>query len=251
MSDETRTVDVKDEGADVTSQEIENLSVIVRYQPIAMSTLSVNVNDEEADVSSSSSYSQESESLSAMSEETLSVNVNDEGADVSPSPLYSQESECVSDQTGKGKEGSVAPQLLRYSFRGGYLDYEHEKVEPSPWRRRLEHLLSGVNFDNINIDVPKIASIVRCPKCNCYLGPPGTWIKAQVGSKELMQVCVGSVKISKVKLANVQFVDTNPNMNSINIKLTLHKEVAIGVIVERDYIVEFVIRDDMCESCSS
>ncbi|KAK9282529.1 hypothetical protein L1049_005449 [Liquidambar formosana] len=93
--------------------------------------------------------------------------------------------------------------------------------------------------------------IMHCPECDSYLQPPRTWIKAQLESKELLTFCVKRLKnLNRVRLVHAEFIWTEPHSKRIKVKLRVQKEVLNGAILEQAYIVEYVLQDHMCESCS-
>lgn len=104
---------------------------------------------------------------------------------------------------------------------------------------------------DITEGLQKHAIIIHCPECDTYLQPPKTWLKAQLESKELLTFCVKRLKnLSKVRLIHAEFIWTEPHSKRIKVRLTIQKEVMNGAIIEQSYIVEYVVQDQMCESCS-
>ncbi|XP_047328005.1 60S ribosomal export protein NMD3-like [Impatiens glandulifera] len=104
---------------------------------------------------------------------------------------------------------------------------------------------------DITEGLQKHVIIIHCPECDSYLQPPRTWIKTQLESKELLTFCVKRLKnINKMRLVNAEFIWTEPHSKRIKVKLTVQKEVLNGAILEQSYVVEYVVQDQMCESCS-
>lgn len=104
---------------------------------------------------------------------------------------------------------------------------------------------------DITEGLQKHVIIIHCPECDCYLQPPRTWIKAQLESKELLTFCVKRLKnMNKIRLVNAEFIWTEPHSKRIKVKITVQKEVLNGAILEQSYMVEYVVQDQMCESCS-
>ncbi|XAR52112.1 hypothetical protein NMG60_11020016 [Bertholletia excelsa] len=104
---------------------------------------------------------------------------------------------------------------------------------------------------DITEGLQKHVIIIHCPECDSYLQPPRTWIKAQLESKELLTFCVKRLKnLNKVRLVHAEFVWTEPHSKRIKAKLRVQKEVLNGAILEQAYIVEYVVQEQMCESCS-
>ncbi|KAM3341450.1 60S ribosomal export protein NMD3 [Capsicum galapagoense] len=104
---------------------------------------------------------------------------------------------------------------------------------------------------DITEGLQKHVIICHCPECDSYLQPPRTWIKAQLESKELLTFCVKRLKnLNKVRLVQAEFIWTEPHSKRIKVKLKVQKEVLHGAILEQAYTVEYVIQDQMCESCT-
>ncbi|KAL0353744.1 UNVERIFIED_CONTAM: Nuclear/nucleolar GTPase 2 [Sesamum angustifolium] len=104
---------------------------------------------------------------------------------------------------------------------------------------------------DITEGLKKHVIIIHCPECDTYLQPPRTWIKAQLESKELLTFCVKRLKnLNKVRLVHAEFIWTEPHSKRIKVKLRVQKEVLNGAILEQAYTVEYVVQDQMCESCS-
>lgn len=94
-------------------------------------------------------------------------------------------------------------------------------------------------------------NIMHCPECVSYLHPPSTWIKAQLESKELLKECVERFKrVNKVSLTHAAFIWTEPHSKRIKVKLRLQKEVLNGAVLEQGCIVDYVVQEQMCRSCS-
>lgn len=94
-------------------------------------------------------------------------------------------------------------------------------------------------------------TIVHCPECDKYLQPPKKWFKAELESKKLLTFCVKRVKnLNKVRLVNAEFIWTEPHSKRIKVKLRVRKEVLNGAVLEQSFTVEYVVQDQMCETCS-
>ncbi|PIA62150.1 hypothetical protein AQUCO_00200271v1 [Aquilegia coerulea] len=160
------------------------------------------------------------------------------------------------DQIGEDEEGEgVVQQQPRYAMEESSLMFG----QVLPIRKHLKDLISEVRLsevrlqlDNITESLQKHAIIVHCHKCDCYLNPPKTWTKARFGSKELLIICVRALKnLNKVQLVHAEFVEMEPHLNNIKVKLTVRKEATEKVTLEQACILKYVVQDDLCESCSS
>lgn len=104
---------------------------------------------------------------------------------------------------------------------------------------------------DITEGLQKHVIIIHCPECDTYLQPPRTWLKAQLESKELLTFCVKRLKnLNKVRLIHAEFIWTEPHSKRLKIKLKVQKEVLNGAVLEQSFLVEYVVQDQMCESCS-
>ncbi|CAI9787781.1 unnamed protein product [Fraxinus pennsylvanica] len=93
--------------------------------------------------------------------------------------------------------------------------------------------------------------IIHCPECESYLQPPRTWMKMQLESKELLTFCIKRSKnLNKVHLVHAEFIWTEPHSKRIKVRLRVQKEVLNGAVLEQAYTVEYVVQDQMCESCT-
>ncbi|CBI29817.3 unnamed protein product, partial [Vitis vinifera] len=104
---------------------------------------------------------------------------------------------------------------------------------------------------DITEGLQKHATLVHCPECDRYFRPPKTWIEPQLESKELLTLCLKTLKnLNQVRLIHAEFIWTEPHSKRIKVKLRVQKEVLNGAILEQAYIVEYVQQEHMCESCS-
>ncbi|XP_047943719.1 60S ribosomal export protein NMD3-like [Salvia hispanica] len=104
---------------------------------------------------------------------------------------------------------------------------------------------------DITEGLQKQVTIIHCPECNKYLQPPKTWTRAELESKKLLSFCIRRLKnLNKVRLVNAEFVWTEPHSKRIKVKLRVRKEVLNGAVLEQSYTVEYVVQDQMCETCS-
>lgn len=100
---------------------------------------------------------------------------------------------------------------------------------------------------------PKQVTIQHCSQCGCYFHPPKLQMKARFGSKELMSFCVKSLKKMDFSLRNATFVGTEADYSEtkiIKVKLSLEKHIWSGYYIEQDHIVEYLVEDETCNSCS-
>lgn len=104
---------------------------------------------------------------------------------------------------------------------------------------------------DITEGLQKHVVIIHCPECVSYLQPPRTWMKMQLESKELLTFCIKRLKnLNKVHLVHAEFIWTEPHSKRIKVRLRVQKEVLNGAVLEQAYTVEYVVQDQMCESCT-
>ncbi|KAI3966805.1 hypothetical protein MKW92_053655 [Papaver armeniacum] len=90
---------------------------------------------------------------------------------------------------------------------------------------------------DISEGLQKNVIIMYCPECN--------------KSKELLTFCVKRLKnLNKVRLVHAEFIWTEPHSKRIKVKVRVQKQVLNGVVLEQAYLVEYVVQDHLCESCS-
>ncbi|CAG9463969.1 unnamed protein product [Pedinophyceae sp. YPF-701] len=100
-------------------------------------------------------------------------------------------------------------------------------------------------------NIPRSGSIIYCKSCGRYLQPPRHWVRAELESKELLQMCLKKIKgLNEVKLVDAGFVWTEPHSRRIKVKLTVQKEVFNGAILQQQCVVEFVVETNMCLECN-
>ena len=121
-------------------------------------------------------------------------------------------------------------------------------MAPNPANMCVSCLRTQVD---ITEGLQKNVTILFCPECVSYLHPPRTWIKAELESKELLTFCVKRLKnMNKIRLIDAAFVWTEPHSKRVKVKLKIQKEIMNGAIMEQSYVVEYVVEDHLCESCS-
>lgn len=99
-------------------------------------------------------------------------------------------------------------------------------------------------------DIPKQATLQFCRSCERYLQPPSEWVQCSLESRELLALCLKKLKgLKELKLVDAGFIWTEPHSKRIKVKLTVHKEVFGGTMLQQVFIVEFLITNQMCDDC--
>lgn len=103
---------------------------------------------------------------------------------------------------------------------------------------------------DITEDVPKQATLYFCRNCERYLHPPSEWVHCALESRELLSICLKKLKgLKDLKLIDAGFIWTEPHSRRLKVKLTVHKEVFGGTMLQQVFIVEFTINNQMCDDC--
>lgn len=103
---------------------------------------------------------------------------------------------------------------------------------------------------DITENIPKQCVLYFCRNCERYLQPPNEWIQCALESRELLAICLKRLNnLKEVKLVDAGFIWTEPHSKRIKIKLTVHKEVHGGTLLQQIFIVEYTVNNQMCDDC--
>eukprot|EP00439_Symbiodinium_sp_Y106_P075294 s1259_g14.t2 len=99
--------------------------------------------------------------------------------------------------------------------------------------------------------VSRRGNVHQCGTCRRWLRPGGTYTVAENESRELLGICLKSIKgIGKdVQLANASFIWTEPHSKELKVKLELQQEALVGVVVRQTVIVELRVNNLQCDEC--
>eukprot|EP00928_Gymnodinium_smaydae_P016070 TRINITY_DN15993_c0_g4_i1.p1 TRINITY_DN15993_c0_g4~~TRINITY_DN15993_c0_g4_i1.p1 ORF type:complete len:508 (+),score=65.33 TRINITY_DN15993_c0_g4_i1:40-1524(+) len=106
-------------------------------------------------------------------------------------------------------------------------------------------------------DIDIVAGISRrvhvqnCGTCGRWLKPGGSWVVADPESRELLGVCLKSIKgITKDhQLVDASFIWTEPHSKELKVRLQLQQEAMKGVVVQQGIVVELRIDNLQCNDC--
>ena len=70
-----------------------------------------------------------------------------------------------------------------------------------------------------------------------------------IGVDTALDLMLDDAEELELRLIHAEFVWTEPHSKRIKVKLRVQKEVLNGAILEKVYIVEYVQKEHMCESC--
>ncbi|GFQ75666.1 60S ribosomal export protein NMD3 [Trichonephila clavata] len=119
-------------------------------------------------------------------------------------------------------------------------------IEPNATNMCAECLRKRVDITD---GIPKQVAIQCCSHCNRYLKPPDQWLVCALESKELLAFCLKKLKgLKQVHLVDATFLWTEPHSKRLKVKLIVQKE-AFGVILQQEFVVEYVVQSFMCSSC--
>lgn len=104
---------------------------------------------------------------------------------------------------------------------------------------------------DITEGIPREANISFCRNCERFLQPPGTWIKAELESRELLAICLRRLKgLNKVRLVDASFIWTEPHSRRIRVKLTVQGEAMANTIIQQTFEVEYIVIAMQCPDCA-
>ncbi|CAJ1350962.1 unnamed protein product, partial [Effrenium voratum] len=104
---------------------------------------------------------------------------------------------------------------------------------------------------DVGAGVNRRAAVQRCGTCGRWLRPGGGWAVADMESRELLAICLKSIKgIGKhLQLVNASFIWTEPHSKELKVKLELQQEAMVGVVVRQAVIVELRVNNLQCTDC--
>lgn len=120
-------------------------------------------------------------------------------------------------------------------------------VNPNPTNMCVACLRKEVD---ISEGISKREELHFCGKCGRYLNPPKSWVHADLGSRELLELCLRKIKgLDKVRYVDADFIWTEPHSKRIKVKVDVQKEVHTGVSIQQTITVELVVHNHICEDC--
>eukprot|EP00123_Amoebidium_parasiticum_P004017 comp15309_c0_seq1/m.12152 comp15309_c0_seq1/g.12152 ORF comp15309_c0_seq1/g.12152 comp15309_c0_seq1/m.12152 type:complete len:515 (-) comp15309_c0_seq1:173-1717(-) len=120
-------------------------------------------------------------------------------------------------------------------------------IPPNPANMCINCIRSSVD---VTEGIQKQVALYFCRGCDRYLQPPAIWVTAALESRELLAICLKRLKgLNKVRLVDATFVWTEPHSKRLKVRLVIQKEVFASTILQQDFIVEYVVNHQMCDSC--
>jgi len=106
------------------------------------------------------------------------------------------------------------------------------------------------NKVDITEGISKQVTLFWCKNCGRYQRPP--WVVAELESRELLALCLAKIKGLKkqVKLVDANFIWTEPHSKRIKVKVTVQKAVFSSAILQKEFVVEFVVTNQQCPDCA-
>ena len=121
------------------------------------------------------------------------------------------------------------------------------RIEPNPANMCIGCIRGRVD---ITEGIPKQSVLHFCRNCERYLQPPAQWVSCALESRELLALCLKKIKgLSAVRLVDASFMWTEPHSKRIKVKLAIQKEVFASTILQQEFIVDFVVQNQMCDAC--
>ena len=107
------------------------------------------------------------------------------------------------------------------------------------------------NEVDVGASVSRRGTVQHCGTCQRYLRPGGGWAVAEWESRELLAICLKSIKgIGKdLQLVNASFIWTVQTSKEIKVKLELQQEAVAGVLVRQAVVVELRVQNLQCPDC--
>jgi nonsense-mediated mRNA decay protein 3 len=105
-----------------------------------------------------------------------------------------------------------------------------------------------VNCLRVKVDITSGLSTemvcFHCTATNQWMFAGGEWMGAELESRELMAMCLKSVRgLKQVRLVDASWVWTEPHSMRLKVKITIQKEVMHGAVLQQSTIVTFVVRN--------
>ena len=120
-------------------------------------------------------------------------------------------------------------------------------MAPNPSNMCVDCIRTQVD---ITEDIPKQEIVCFCKSCGRYLQPPTKWCQYELESRELLALLLKRIKgLSKVKLVDAGFIWTEPHSKRIKVRLSIQKEVMNSTILQQDFVVEYVVQNQICPEC--
>jgi len=102
---------------------------------------------------------------------------------------------------------------------------------------------------DISEGIAKQGVLQFCNKCERYLQPPNSWMKAALESRQLLALCLKRIKgLNKVNLVDAGFIWTEPHSKRVKVKLVIQKEVN-GAFLQQSAVIEFTVLNQICDDC--
>ncbi|KAH7831073.1 putative 60S ribosomal export protein [Monocercomonoides exilis] len=120
-------------------------------------------------------------------------------------------------------------------------------ITPNPSNKCAECLRAQVD---ITEGISRQNIVVFCRGCERYLQPPKTWVTCTLESRELLTICLKTLKgLNKVRLVDARFLWTEPHSRRLIVRLTIQKEVS-GAILQQEFDVTYVVKTQQCDLCT-
>jgi nonsense-mediated mRNA decay protein 3 len=119
-------------------------------------------------------------------------------------------------------------------------------IDQNPLNTCVQCIQSKID---ITEELTKQCLLQFCGKCERYLQPPTTWVKAALESRQLLALCLKRIKgMNKLHLVDAGFIWTEPHSKRIKVKITCQKDVG-GAVLQQTCVVEFQIVNQICDEC--
>jgi len=120
-------------------------------------------------------------------------------------------------------------------------------ITPNPLNTCVNCLQT--RFD-IGAGVAKQVQQHTCRGCFRYERRDGGWAACEPESKELLALLLRKPRgLGAVRLADANFVWTEPHSKRIKLRVSIQKEVIAGAVLQQSFVIEYVIGNKQCPHC--
>jgi len=107
------------------------------------------------------------------------------------------------------------------------------------------------NQVDISEGISRQITMFQCRGCNRYLRNL-KWFQADLETPELLAICLKKIQgLQKVNLVDAVWIWTEPHSRRLKVRLTVQKEVFSNTILEKRFIVEYVVKNQQCNECQA
>jgi len=104
---------------------------------------------------------------------------------------------------------------------------------------------------DVSEGIARNITMFQCRGCQRYLRNL-KWFDADLETPELLAICLKKIQgLNRVNLVDAVWIWTEPHSKRLKIRLTIQKEVFNNTILEKRFIVDFVVKNQQCDGCAA